>query len=99
MTKAEAVALADSGFWKTMSLDDRALFQLAETRLCMPFPVFHRAIEHALGRSVWTHEFADRDSLMRELCGDREPPTMEEILEMIPADKLVVLVVSPQEAE
>lgn len=94
MTEDEAKALAESGFWEDMSLEDRAIFQLCEDRLCMPFDIFHQAIEAALGRPVWTHEFADADRLKRELFGDEPAPSMQEILEMIPADKRVIVCIT-----
>ena len=91
MTKGEAIALAESRFWETMSQEDRAIFQLCEDRLCMPFKVFHEAVEAVLGRAVWTHEFAHRDALKRELFGDKPAPTMEEILDLIPAEKRILV--------
>ena len=63
MTKEQAIALHDSGFWREMTLEDRARFQLHEPRLCMPFDVFHEAVEKTLGRPVFTHEFADSEAL------------------------------------
>jgi len=93
MTKEEAIKLAESGFWETMTDRERATFQLFEDRLCMPFGVFHAAIEKTLGRPVYTHEFGlDRVGLQRELLGDRPTPTIEDILNLIPADKRVVVV-------
>ena len=41
-------------------------FQLYEERLCMPFPLFHKAVEEALGRPVYTHEFAGVENLRQE---------------------------------
>ena len=61
----------------------------------MPMKVFHYAISQALGRSVWTHEFGTNwDGLLAELNGEEPPPTFEEILNLIPKDK-VVMVVKP----
>jgi hypothetical protein len=57
----------------------------------MPFDVFHKAIEKTLGRPVFTHEFAFSDSLKKELYGEKEPPTFEEILSMIQKEKLIVI--------
>lgn len=92
MTKDEAIKLAESGFWETMSSREIATFQLFEDRLCMPFGVFHEAIEKALGRPVYTHEFGfNRDGLKRELLGEAPAPTLEDILNLIPADKRVVV--------
>jgi len=92
MTKDEAIALAESGFWHEMSARDIATFQLYEDMLCMPFTVFHEAIEKTLGRPVYTHEFAFPGLLKKELRGEREAPTLEEIINLIPADKRVIIV-------
>ncbi len=94
MTKAKAIELAGSGFWEGMTFHDRAKFQLSEERLCMPFSVFHEAVEAALGRPVFTHEFASRESLQKELLGESPAPTFEEILNLIPEDKRIILVAS-----
>ena len=66
MTKEEAIALHDSKFYETMSYKERAMFQMFEPLLCMPFSVFHEAVEKTLGRPVWTHEFLG-DNLKKEL--------------------------------
>jgi hypothetical protein len=94
MTKEQAVALAESGFWETMTAREIATFQLHERKLCMPFAVFHEAVEKTLGRGVWTHEFAAPEHLIRELLGDAKPPTMSEIIELIPVDKRVLVLVT-----
>lgn len=58
----------------------------------MPFEVFHEAVEECLGRPVFTHEFGlDREGLQSELLGEQPVPTAEELFELIPADKLVLL--------
>jgi hypothetical protein len=72
LTKDEAVALADSKFWEKLTPRERAEFQLQEDRLCMPFAIFHEAVEIALGRPVFTHEFADPELLLLQLR--REKP-------------------------
>lgn len=93
MTKEEAIALYDSGFWESMSYEDRAMFQLWEERLRMPFGVFHEAVEKALSRPVWTHEFSSLGSegLKQELLGLRPAPTMEEIINLIPEEKRILI--------
>jgi hypothetical protein len=92
LTEDEAVALYDSGFWKQMSHEEIAKFQLITDRLCMPFEVFHEAIEKALGRPVWTHEFGlNREGLIKELFQGAPAPTMEEIINLIPEEKRVVI--------
>lgn len=57
----------------------------------MNFGDFQKAMQDALGRSVWTHEFAEPQLLYDELMGDREPPTFGDILELIPAEKRIVV--------
>jgi hypothetical protein len=92
VTKDEALALADSGFWEHLSHEERARFQIAEERLCMPFGVFHEAVEKTLGRSVFTHEFGlNHDGLKAEILDGAEPPTMDEIIGLLPPDKTIVL--------
>ena len=86
MELEEAVALYDSEFWKDMTYRERATFQLFEERLCMPFDVFHEAIEKTLGRPVFTHEFAF-DGIKKEFLGEKPAPTFEEIIGLIPEKK------------
>ena len=94
LTQEQAIELFDSGFWETMTLEERARFQLYETRLCMPFDIFHEAIEKTLGRPVWTHEFAYADSLRKEMEGDKPAPSMQEIIELIPEEKRIILAIN-----
>jgi len=88
VSKEQAIALSECRFWEKMSLYDRAKFQLFQDLLCMPFDVFHEAIESALGRSVWTHEFAFRGDLIKEFNKEKPTPTFEDIINLIPKDKL-----------
>lgn len=68
MTKDKAIELYETKFWEYMSFQEKALFQLFEERLCMPFDVFQEAIEKTLGRPVFTHEFArNKKGLEEEL--------------------------------
>lgn len=92
MTKDEARMLFDSEFWTSLTDEEIATFQLFEPLLCMPFAVFHKAIEKTLGRPVWTHEFGlNYDGLKKELRGEKPPPTMEEIMNLIPEDKRIII--------
>ena len=92
MTKKEAIALHDSKFWEPMTYAERAKFQLFEPKLCMPFGVFHEAVEKALGRPVFTHEFGlNLDGLKRELLQISPAPTMEEIIDLVPAEKRIIV--------
>ncbi len=91
LTKDEAIAFGESGIFLTWSYDEVVRFQLFQKRMCMPFDVFHKAIEEVLGRPVWTHEFANRENIVNEYLGEREAPTMEEIINLIPEDKRIII--------
>jgi hypothetical protein len=95
MTREEAIALAKSGFWKDLSALEIALFQLTAEKLCMPFEVFHRAVERVLGRGVYTHEFAHPYALIAELLGEAKRPSFDEILAKLPASAKTILVKAP----
>jgi hypothetical protein len=74
-TKEEAITMYKSGWWQDKAPLQICDFQLYEEKLCMPFDKFHEAIEKALERSVWTHEFADWEGLKSEYEGKRKPET------------------------
>lgn len=93
MTKEQAIALARTNWWKGLPACDIVMVQLFEEKLCMDFSDFHKAVGDALGRPVWTHEFASSnvENLKKEFLGERSAPTMEEIINLIPADKRVII--------
>ena len=66
MTREEALEKVTTEWWKTASTKEIVAFQLYEDRLCMPFDLFHAAVEKELGRPVFTHEFVLADSLKKE---------------------------------
>ena len=76
-----------------MTPDERA----AEMRrfagpVSIPFDLIHQRIEELVGRSVWTHEIGlDWNGLVAEAGKRREAPTMDGIVDLIPADKRIVL--------
>ena len=89
--KDKAITLAKTGWWKTKTSEEIVRFQLFTEELAMDFGDFHGAVEAALGRPVWTHEFAQLESLQLEFLGEKPAPTMIEILEMIPKEKRIVV--------
>lgn len=91
ITREQAIEIADSGVWKEWSDDQVVRFQLYQNCLAMDFGRFHEALEAVLGRPVWTHELANRDRIVAEYEGKREPPTFTEVLEMIPTEKRIVV--------
>jgi len=91
LTKEQAIALYKGGEWRDWTDEEVVKVQLYQTRLCLPFDRFHAAIETVLGRSVWTHEFVGSDALRQEYEGIRPAPTMEEIIALLPHDKIFVI--------
>lgn len=92
LTKEQAIAFCENKCYEGMTSRQIAEFQMAQDRLCVPFDVFHKAIIEALGRPVFTHEFGlNYDGLRKELYGEKEPPTLEEIINLIPEDKRIVI--------
>jgi len=92
MKKETAIKLSESNFWENMSFRDIAIFQLFEPLLCMPFEIFHEAIEKTLNRPVFTHEFGlNIEGLKKELLGEKTAPTLYEIIDLIPEEKRIIV--------
>lgn len=91
LTKEQAIAFDKNKCYEGMTYRQIAEFQIEQDRLCMPFNVFYEAIKKTLGRPVFRHEFAFRDELRKELYGEKEPPTFEEICALIPKEKLILI--------
>jgi hypothetical protein len=91
LTKEQAIAFYNSGEWKEWSKEQIARFQLYQECLFVPFDVFHEAIENELGRPVFTHEFAFIDQLRKEYEGKKPAPTLEEIVNLIPVEKRIII--------
>lgn len=91
-TKEQAVEFYQSNQWENLSHIAIAELQMIQDRLCVPFSRFHEAIEKTLGRPVFTHEFGlNREGLTKELFDDSEPPSLDEIISMIPQHKRLVI--------
>ena len=94
LTQKQAIAFAESGQWKDFTDEEVVKFQLYQRRLCMDFNRFHEAIGKVLGRPVYTHEFAGEANWQRlidEYEGERPAPTFEEIVNMIPEEKRIII--------
>ena len=97
MTKESAIALAETKWWETISDDDAVRFQLFADKLCMPFDEFHRKIEKVLSRPVWTHEFWFIENIQQEYLGERSQPTFQEILNLIPEEKRILILIEKED--
>lgn len=97
LTKEQAIELAQTGWWKGLSAEDILMFQLFEDKLCMDWSDFKQAVEKALGRGVWTHEYGGVGwkLLQAEFLGDRPAPTWDEIMSLIPEEKRIIIVLPP----
>ena len=92
LSKEQALAFYESRIWEKMTFEERTKFQMVQDKLCMPFDIFHEAITKFLKRPVYTHEFGlNREGLMKEVFEGAPAPTLEEILNLIPEDKRIIL--------
>ena len=90
--KENAIELYHSNWWEGLSYREIVGVQLFTAELCCPFDVFHEAVEKSLGRPVFTHEFGlNYSGICEEFLGERKQPTLEEIINLIPEDKRIVL--------
>ena len=97
LTHEEAIAIYDSKCWESWDNAKVARLQLFQNYLFLPFGKFHEAVEEILCRPVWTHEFANRERLVDEMLGKRPAPTMQEIIDMIPEKKRIIIELPKQE--
>lgn len=88
-----AIALSETKWWENRSDREIAEFQMLTDEMCMPFPIFHKAVQKTLGRPVYTNEFgsAGYDGLLAELFDNAPPRSMQDILDLIPAEKRIVI--------
>ncbi len=91
LTKEQAIAMADSGVWKQWTSEQVVRFQMFQQRLCMDFSHFHKCVGDVLGRPVFTHEFAFRDNMVREYLGEKEAPSFDDIINLIPKEKRLII--------
>ena len=93
-SEQEAIEFGKSGAWKEMTHRQRTALQLFQRLMCMPFNAFHESIEAALGRPVYTHEMGSSGmiGLKQELLGLKRAPSIEEIIDLIPEDKRIILI-------
>ena len=92
LTREQAIELAKSKVYENWTNEEIVRCQLFQEKLCMDFSRFHEALEKVLGRPILTHEIAmNYDGIVSEFLGEKDSPTFEEIIELIPKDKRVVI--------
>jgi len=88
----KAIALYESKWWIGKSAKEIVDIQLFTSELCMDFGDFQAAMQECLDRPVFTHEFGlNYDGLVEEYLGERDAPTFDEIISLIPTDKLIMV--------
>lgn len=89
LTKDQAIKFFESKVWEHWTDEEIFRFQLFQDRLCFEFSRFHVAANKVLKRDVYTHEFttSNRENLIEEYLLGKEPPTLDEIIKLIPKDK------------
>jgi hypothetical protein len=91
LTKEQAIEFAESRIWENWTDHQIVNFQLFQDLLCIDFTRFHEAIEKVLHRPVYTHEFAKQQSLQKEFLKEKPAPTLEEIINLIPEEKRIII--------
>jgi hypothetical protein len=91
LTKDQAIAFYHSNVWLDWDAERIVRFQLFQKKLCMPLGVFYKAITEVLGRPIYSHEFAFRDAIVEEYLGVRPMPSLQEVLNLAPAYKCIVV--------
>lgn len=100
LNEKEAITFAQSNVYENWTDEQIVRFQLFQKKLCLSdFGIFKKAMSTVLDRPVYTHEFVDTKSLISEYLGEKEPPTLEEIINLIPKDKRILLQLSSDQVD
>lgn len=91
LTKEEAIKFIESDVWKEWDAEQIVKFQLFQDRICLPFDLYHKSLQEVLKRPVYTHEIGCRDWLINEYLKKKKAPTFEEIINLIPKEKRIVI--------
>lgn len=90
LTREQAIDFAESESYKSMNYREIAEFQINQKRLCMPFSVFHEAVEKTINRPVFTHEFGlNADGIRSEIMEGKEPPSFDELINLVPKKRTI----------
>ncbi len=93
MTREEAIRIRESKEYEKWTDKEKVAVMLYGRRLCMPFDVFHEALEKVLGRPVWTHEMGfNWEGLIKEFEGVQGAPSVDDIINLIPTNKRMIVV-------
>ena len=93
LTKEQAIEIYESNVWKNWTPEQILDLQLFQHRTCVPTNVFYDAMEKVLGRKILIHEFAFLDELAKEYLGEKDSPTLEETMRLIPEEKRTIVII------
>jgi hypothetical protein len=93
LTEKEAIEFGKSGVWKEWDDEQIVRLQLFQNLCCVGFTRYQNAMSKILDRPVYSHEFmaSNRDSLMQEYLGTKPESTLDEIINLIPEEKRIII--------
>lgn len=94
MTRNQAIKFSkawEKKGWDKFDKKTLARFQLNERYLAVPWSLFHESVELLLGRPVWTHEFANCQSLINELQPGKKI-SLCDVFDKLPKDKPKIII-------
>ena len=83
-------------WWDVVGLHKAAWLQLHQKKLCMPMSKFLESLSFALGRPVMNIELTQHEKLIEEFATGNSP-TLQEVLDMLPRDKIVIALMDTNE--
>lgn len=78
-TREEAIRIYESRVWKDMTDEQIVKLQLFQKMISVPFQRYHEALENVLGRRIFTSEFDNSESLVKEYLSLNPEPGFEEV--------------------
>jgi len=78
-------------WWEIATAREVVDFYMSDSRLLCPLKVLFKSFDEVLGRPVFTHELSDRKSLKKEMEGEIEPLTIQDILDKMPQEKIIII--------
>lgn len=83
-TQFQAFKIRRSEAWKKIPPDGIVKLQLWQEYRLMPFEIFQLSMTSVLNRVVEAKELIDLDDIRIEYLKGSEPPTFEEIMDLLP---------------
>ena len=97
---SESLRLINSQWWNLASPREIAKKQLLVKEPCVPLDVFMMALSESLDREVFVFEMAfGRDQLQMEFFGEKDPPSEEDIVMLLPLKQRTELSSKRKEGE